>query len=105
MSSPAANPMLATGYSALGAGGLWRLMYPGGDPAIVPWVGLAGGIIISVEASVLFGMSNVLAGIGAGVFFGELFGQNLLVSAVVGAAGGYFMLSNPDPPTPTPPAS
>ncbi len=89
----------AFGYSSMGAGGLWRLMYPGGDPALVPWVGLAGGMIIGFEITPLWNASNILAGVGAGVFLGELFGQNPIVSAAVGAAAGYFMLTNPEPAT------
>lgn len=82
-------------YTGVGVGGLWRLAYPAGNAAVVPWVAIVGAAVVPYELPAVVKFANAMLGLGLGVFAGELLSQNLLMSAGVGAAVGYMAFTNP----------
>lgn len=89
---PVEDSLTNLAYISLGTGGVWRIMYPGGSAALVPWVGLIGGTFVLREFPNMKSVSGGMAGLGAGVFVAELMQQNKTVGGVVGALAGSMFL-------------
>lgn len=91
--TPAEQAVTTYLYMSAGVGGVWQIMVPSTNPALVPWVGLGLGAVLLREAPSLKRVAGGLGGLGAGVFIAETFGFSTVLSAGIGAAAGQMFLA------------
>lgn len=80
-------------FMSAGLGGIYAILMPDAEPAVIPWVGLALGAVALREAPSLKRLAGGLGGLGAGVFVAETMGFSVILSAGVGAIAGQMWLS------------
>jgi hypothetical protein len=91
--SPAERAVATYIYMSVGMGGVYAILMPSAEPAVIPWVGLALGAVLLREAPSLKRIAGGLGGLGAGVFVAETLGFSTILSAGVGAAAGQMWLN------------